>query len=270
MDYKNFINLSLSQGVNFSIGKTINEAFSLVGKNAGSYIGYTIVFFFISMAAGLFGAFVPFIGGIAAGVLVTPALIMGYATFARRSELGEPTSFENFFDAFKINYGQLVIVNLILQLVQMGLMFLLFIPFFGDAMDLIQSPEAFGDPDYIEEFLSEITATMIQYWWVFAIYIFASLTIQVVYALANYFVIFYGFGFWEAMESSRHLMGRVFIKSIVLFIIIGIIVGIGTVVTLFFGILFFLPFSILASYSLFKQLAGFADGEVALEDDLII
>ena len=45
---------------------------------------------------------------------------------------------------------------------------------------------------------------------------------------------------------------------------------VGTIVTLGFGLLFLFPLSMLINFSVFTQIAGFAEGEHAIEDDLII
>ncbi len=270
MDYKNYIQLSLSQGVNFSIGKAIKDGFSMFGKNAGSYIGFLIVMFFISIAAGLFGMFIPFIGGIAVGVLVTPALLMGFAIFARKQILGENPAFETFFEGFKTNYMQLILVNLVLQLIQYGLLAILLIPIFGDLLLEFQDPSIIQNEAALQEIFQEMAINIMAKWWMFFLYIIFSIVIQILYMLANYYVIFYNFSFWEAMESSRHLMSKVFFKAFILNILVGFIVVIGSFATLFIGLLFLIPISFLINFSLFNQIAGFADQEQSIEDDLII
>ena len=271
MDYKHFIELSLSQGVRLSVGESIKDGFNMAGKNAGPYIGYTIVMFFISMSA----AFIPIVGGILTSVLLSPALLVGYAMYARKVDVEGKAPFETFFDGFKSNYGQLIIVNLIIQLIVMGLSSIFLVSIFSDMAPLFtEMMDAASDPEYMEEIMQEVILTMLasfrENWWLFAIYIILTLIIQVLYMLANYFVVFYGFGFWEAMESSRKLMSKVFVKAIIIMIIAGFIMLVGSMVTLGFGFLFFYPFLVLVYFSIFKQVAGFSDENAALEDELNI
>ena len=271
MDYKHFIDLSLSQGVRLSIGESIKDGFNMVGKNAGSYIGYTIVMFFISMAA----AFIPIVGGILTSVLLSPALLVGYAMYARKVDVDGNAPFETFFDGFKANYGQLIIVNLIIQLIVLGLSSIFLVSIFADLAPLLaEMIDAASDPEYMEEIMQELVIAMLnafkENWWLFAIYMILTMVIQILYMLANYFVVFYGFGFWEAMESSRKLMGKVFFKALIIMIIAGFITVVGSMVTLGFGLLFFYPFLVLVYFSIFKQVAGFSDQNAALEDELNI
>ena len=61
-----------------------------------------------------------------------------------------------------------------------------------------------------------------------------------------------------------------FFKTILLGIVLYFILGLGIVITLGFGMLFFVPAAVLMGYSLFEQVAGFESTEAQIEDDLII
>ena len=271
MDYKSFIELSLSQGVRLRVGEAIRDGFNMTGKNAGAYIGFTIVMFLITM----FASFLPFVGGLITGILISPALVVGYALYARKAEVDGRAQFETFFDGFKTNYGQLVIVNLIIQVILLGLSSILLVSIFADMAPLFaEMAESLSDPEYLDELIEEFALSMIanftENWWLILIYIIVALAIQLMYLLANYFVVFYGFGFWEAMESSRQLISKVILPAFVTLLIAGIIMILGTLITLGFGIIFFYPFSVLVTYAIFKQVAGFASEDISLEDDLSI
>jgi hypothetical protein len=271
MDYKNYIQLTISQGINFSIGQAIKDGFAHLGKNVGLYIGFTVVAFFIIAAAAVFSMFVPLVGNFALTVLVLPPLMMGYALFARSTMLNHNPGFETFFDGFKTNYGQLIVVNLILQIIQSVLSLVFLSPIIADFVPLFQDVLASGqDPELINDLAAEMVTIFIENWWAFALTILVSIVIQVLYLLSNYFVIFYGFGFWEAMESSRQLITRVFFKIIILNILVSLIMFVGIIVTLGIGLLFLFPLSMLINFSVFTQIAGFADGEHVIENDLII
>lgn len=271
MDYKTYIQLTISQGINFSIGQAIKDGFSHLGKNAGMYIGFSVVSFFIIIAAALFSMFVPLVGNLALSVLVIPPLIMGFAIFARKTMLNETPLFESFFDGFKTNYSQLILVNLILQIIQAVVLLALLSPIFVEMMPYVQEIAAAGqDPEAMQALIEEMVPIFLANWWVFVLVILASITIQVLYLLANYFVVFYGFGFWEALESSRQLMMRVFFKMLILNIAVGMLIVIGAIVTLGLGLMFLFPLTMLINFSVFTQIAGFAEGDHAIEDDLIV
>ena len=51
MDYKNYIQLTISQGVKLNIGQAIKDGFAHLGKNTGMYVGFSVVSFFIIIAA---------------------------------------------------------------------------------------------------------------------------------------------------------------------------------------------------------------------------
>jgi len=267
MDYKTYLQNRLDQGVSLSIGKAIGDGFSYFGKKPGPFILYLLVFFGISMVASVLGM-VPYVGSLIVSVLVTPPLVMGFATYNHKAQTGDYPVFENFFDAFKINYLNLALVNLIIQGIGWAITALLLTPYLGDFSALMAS--AGSDPDAIVDIMQEIAAGMLDNIWIIVGAAIAYIVLMVFYSFANYFVIFYGFSFWEAMESSRILVGKVFFSLIGLFFVTGVLLLVGTVVTLFIGLLVFIPVLYLISYSAFEQVAGLPTDEKQIEDDLII
>lgn len=271
MDYKNYLQLTLAQGVQFSISKAIKDGFGYFGKSAGAYIGFAFVSVFIIIAAAIFSAFIPFVGNLALGVMVIPPLMMGFAIYARKGDMNQQAQFEDFFDGFKRNYSQLILANLIVQTITTILTLLFLSPLIADIVPLFTDMmQNIQDPDAASEIGQDIFGILLRNWWAIGLAIVVSIVVQVLYMLANYFVIFYGFGFWEAMESSRQLISKVFFNVIILNIIVSFILVIGAIATLGFGLFILFPVSILINFSVFNQVAGFASEEIALEDDLIV
>jgi hypothetical protein len=269
MQYKNFVALRIEQGATFSIRQAFSDGFTYLGKNMGPYVGFTVVGGIISMIVSSIAGVIPFfIGTLAMQAAFSPALVMGYAIYNRKWQLNQNPEFGNFFDGFKTNYAQMLIANLVLVIITLGLTALLITPYLGDIKDMIT--DAALDPDLLQEIGMAILVTAKDYWWTFVIYAVLMFAIQILYLQVNYFVVFYNWGFWESLEASRLLMTRVFFKTLLYFIVIGVFLVVGTLVSFFVGLLFLYPAAMLMSYSIFEQLAGFEGTEHALEDDLIV
>lgn len=269
MDYKNFVALRVEQGATFSIRQAFSDGFNYLGKNIGPFVGFTFVGGLISMVVSFIAGSIPYmIGSLAMQAAFSPALVMGYAIYNRKWQQDQNPEFGNFFDGFKTNYQQLLIANLVLVIITLGLTALLITPYVGEIKAMFTDVAL--DPDLFGEIALDIFATAQQYWWTFVIYGVLILAIQILYLQVNYFVVFYNWGFWESMEASRLLMSRVFFKTLLYFIVIIIFLIVGSLFTLFIGLLFLYPAVMLMSYSIFEQLAGFEGAEHTLEDDLII
>jgi hypothetical protein len=271
MNYQTYLEHRLAQGVNFSIRQAISDGFSYFGKNMGAYIGYTFVSVLLMAMAGGIAGVIPFqIGSYAVQAVLSPAIVMGYAIYCRKAETNDMPEFGNFFDGFKRNYSQLVIANVILVIVTAILTLVLILPYTNELLAMMSGGDFAMDPDMLAEIGQDFLATFLENWWMFLIYVVALYVIQILYLQVNYFVVFYEYGFWEALESSRVLMSKVFFKTVLYFIVISLLLAVGTVVTFGLGLLFLYPAVMLMSYSVFEQVAGFDETEMQLEDDLII
>lgn len=110
-----------TQGYEVNISGYISEAFAIFKKDAGSFIGYTLVFIAISVGLGL----IPIIGQIASAI-ISPALVIGYAVVSQRIRKGEAYGFNNFFDGFQKVFplflgqfvsGILVVIGMVLLII---------------------------------------------------------------------------------------------------------------------------------------------------------
>lgn len=235
----------------------------------GAYVGFTVVSGLISLVVSGISGMIPFyIGTLAMQAAFSPAMVMGYAIYNRKWQKHENPEFGNFFDGFKTNYAQLIIANLVLVIITLGLTALLITPYVGEIKAMFTDVAL--DPDLFGEIALDMFATAQQYWWTFVIYGILIFAIYILYLQVNYFIVFYNYGFWEAMEASRLLMSRVFFKTILFLIAISFLLVVGSIFTLLIGLLFLYPAVMLMSYSVFEQLAGFEGTEHSLEDDLII
>ncbi len=278
MNYQDYVNQRLAKGVHVSVGQAISQGFSYMGKNTGSYIGYFFIMLILAIIGGLIfgaifnaidlGGFAGNIGETIVDIAITPALGIGFAAYCHSMNHEEFTEFSNFFDGFRKNYAQLLVVNLVIQLILLLLGSALILSY-ADQFQAIGQDLAL-DPSLAEELIAEMARTITENWWRFAIFFIVAIVIYVLYALSNFFVVLYGYNFWEAMEASRQLMSKVFFKAIIFQIVAGLVLALGTMVTLGIGIIYFLPAYQLMQYSFFEQVADFDDLEPSLEDDLII
>lgn len=278
MNYQDYVNQRLAKGVDVSVGQAISQGFSYMGKNTGSYIGYFFIMLILAIIGGfIFGAifsaidlggFAGNIGETIVDIAISPALGIGFAAFCYSKIHDDFTEFGNFFDGFRKNYAQLVVANLVIQLVFLAISALLVLSFVTDLQLLGQ--ELLMDRSIIEEVGIEVINTFSENWWRFLLFFVLAITIYVLYSLKDFFVVLYGYNFWEAMEASRQLMSKVFFKAIIFQIVAGLILALGTMVTIGIGIIYFLPAYQLMQYNFFEQVADFDDLEPSLEDDLII
>jgi len=269
MNYTQYIENRLQQGVDFSISRAISEGFSYLGKNTGQYILFTLVYGLVMIGASMFANFIPFeIGTYIIKAVLSPALAIGYATYCRQQVVHGTAEFGNFFDGFRNNYSQMVVANVLIMIIIGLSSALLLLPYTQELAATMQDIVANGGSP--GEIFEEISAIFGKHVLPIFGYLVIALVVQVFYLQVNYFVVFYDFGFWEAMEASRILMSRVFFKAIGYLIVASLIFVFGTLFSLGIGALFLFPAIMLMSYSVFEQLAGFNALEPKLEDDLII
>jgi hypothetical protein len=278
MNSQDYVNQRISKGINVSIGQAISQGFSYMGKSAGSYIGYFFIMVILAIIGGaVVGAIFNFVDlGVLAGniadiivdVTLTPALGIGFAAYCHSKNREQFTEFGNFFDGFRKNYAQLVVLNLVIQLIFFLLAALLIFSYVSQFQSFGQ--DLLLDPGLADSVINEIASTFAENWWRFLIFFVLAIVIYILYSLSNFFVVLYGYNFWEAMEASRRLISKVFFTAFLFHIVAGLVFILGTAVTLIIGIIYFLPAYQLMLYSFFEQIADFDDLEPSLEDDLII
>ncbi len=269
MNYTMYMEDRLKSPVTFSLKQTISNGFSHFGNNAGAYVGYTFVYGLIILVASGIGSAIPLnIGGYIVKIMLSNALVMGYALYCHNYVVNQTTDFGIFFSAFRTNYTQLVVANGALMLILGIASALLILPY---SQEIVVSYEAVinrtMDP---EDFFEELTAIFSAHAGAIIGYFVIATVIQILYLLTNYFIVFFDFGFWEALEASRILMSKVFFKAILLFVVMSLILILGSIVTLGLGAIILYPAVMLMTYSLFEQIAVFNHAEPAIEDELIV
>lgn len=98
----------LNDGYSFDFGTLFNDAFEIFKKGALHFI----LFLILSGAMNLVVSLIPFFG-IFGSIILNPPLTVGFFIVAEKIRKGEPYEFGNFFDGFRMNFGNLVLTYFI-------------------------------------------------------------------------------------------------------------------------------------------------------------
>lgn len=267
MNYNDYVNARIAQGVTLDIGKAIGDGFRYFGKKAGYYIGYLLLLIVISIFASLLSG-IHFAVGILVSAFVTAPLTVGFGLYAHAHKLNSDAPFEVFFSGFKRNYINLALVNLLLQIVSAVVMLILLKPYIGDFTAMMQSAQ--GDPEAMMDIFREISVSIQNNIWVIGGAMLFLILVNVVYSQASYVAVIHGYSFWESLEVSRRLVAKAIFPLIGLYFVVGILLTIGTVVTLMIGLIVLAPVFMLIMFSAFEQIVGLPVTERALEDEFHI
>jgi hypothetical protein len=246
----------------FSIGLAISDGWKLVSKTLGYYILGGVVTVIISIAAGI----IPFVGGIASNIILSPCLMAGAIYVTWRISNGIPwTDFGDMFKGFKL-MTPLAISTLIQFVVTLGLTMLFLLNYLHEIIELFNlalGPDAYQNQVEIEALVRGMVNT--EFIVLFLVLMAAVLCISVIWAFKYHFIVIYKMQGWPAMEMSRKIAGRNFFPLLGFFIVMGIIIIISAI-PCGIGLLFSLPLMIGATYSAFAQITDCdQDGEINKE-----
>jgi hypothetical protein len=248
MDIQNRIQTLLDDGYDFNFSKYIGDAFTVVGKNVGGFIGYTLLYMMISGAM----SNIPYLGQIGS-TLIAYALIAGYYIIAYRIQHNETHEFGNFFDGFQ-RFKDLAILSILITLISL----LAALPMIGllgfEMFELIGN----NDPQAILAIVKNIN------WGLFSLTLIPLIYISIAYGWSVFFVYFHNMQPWEAMEASRKLITKKWFTFFGFNFVLGLIL-LGGLLVFIVGIIYALPVIIIAGYLSFEDIVGF---EKTDDDDL--
>lgn len=240
----------LQEGYEFRFGDYISKGFDLVNKNLGGFIGYVLVYLLISMVVGL----VPILGQIA-GFIIGPALLAGFYHVANRVDRGEQTAFGDFFKGFD-KLGNLFLTSLLTILI----VFVTAIPggivIFTSGLSLTSF--MMDEP--------EINMSMIIVGALLMLIPLMYLTVS--YLFAPMLVWFYDLRPWDALETSRKLVGKNLGIILGFVLVMGIIASLG-ILLLGVGLLYTIPAYLCATYAAFADITRLNEDDEAGSADLI-
>lgn len=224
----------IQEGYKFNMDHYMSRGWDHFRKDAGSLIGYALIVIIVSMVI----AFIPFIG--LANMFLQSTFLAGIYLFLRQQNRKQQ-NFNQLFDGF--SYFGPIAVYLVIQ-------FLFFIPLFVLLFTVIIPFDIFTgmftgdmDPQYIAEEIAmslegNIGMLLIGY----LVFFIGAMYIYISYQFTLPLIVDAKLGFWEAMETSRRVIGRKFFMFFILFLIIGILAALGTVMTCGLGMFVALPY----------------------------
>jgi uncharacterized membrane protein len=260
----------ISEGYEFKFSDYISKGFTLVNKNIGGFIAFALVYVLITVAA----QFIPLIGPIALWV-IAPALVIGFAIVANKTDRDEPNTFSDFFGGFS-KFGDLFLTALLTGLLAV-LAALPGLAVFGYAM-YNSITELAADPESLDGFSMDPSNPFAVYGQVFALMssgmglVGLLLTlIPVIYVTtsflwAPYLVWFQNMKPWEAMQASRKLVAKNWWMTFFFVLVVALIGGLGLLLFCV-GILYTFPVVSVSQYAAFADITELnEDGDDAAAD----
>ncbi|MEM6297091.1 MAG: glycerophosphoryl diester phosphodiesterase membrane domain-containing protein [Bacteroidota bacterium] len=238
------LNLSHT-GYRVEIGRYIGDAFNLFGKNAGGFIVFGIVAFFIAAFGGLIAGLIPVAGNIISSTLST-TLLAGFMVVSDKMMKGQNTEFSDFFGAME-KFVPILLYTLVVSAI-------IFIPIAGVGISLLGfeslNPEWLIDvmqnPDNLE---IGIGAGVGAAAFIFALFIYVNTS----YLLTVPLIIFQGLGFWDAMEASRQIVAKNFFSVFAFTFVTGLLTLLGALL-LGVGLLVMIPVWQISIYFFYRHL----------------
>lgn len=237
----------------FSIGLAIGDGWNLVSKYLGYYIGAGVLTVIIGMGVGM----IPFVGGLANNLILSPCFMAGaiYITWRISKGMG----WADFGDMFKgFNYATPVLVaTLIHAVIGAGIAALCLFSFLPQLIELYEATQG---PDFVQnqrEIEAIVKSILLngQNILLFCLFMLALLLLSAVWAFKLHFIVVYNMQAWPAMELSRRVCIPNLFKILALLIVLGLIIAVSAL-PCGIGLLFSLPLSIGATYSAFAQITA--------------
>lgn len=234
----------------FSIGQAVSEGWNYVSKHMGYYILGGIIAVIISGIAGA----IPYIGGIAGNLILSPCLMAGAVYVTWRISLGK--GWADLGEMFKgFQYLKPLAISTFIQgaatLLLAILVFYNFLPQLMHIIKISQGANAFTKQEEIRDAFTPLLNG--KFFVSVAILSVGALFIAALWAFKTHFIVIYKMEAWPAMEMSRRIARHNLFQLIGLFLLLGIIIVISAL-PCGIGLLFSLPLMIGATYSAFAQI----------------
>jgi MFS family permease len=253
------INEILQRPQTVNIGQYLNRATDLFGRKAGELIGFTFLYFIITIAVQQIPYIGPLIGGLIASVILA-----GFYFFSFKLMRGQEPEFGDFFLGFKNNHlWPIVLVNLFIGLLVGFISLLSFafivLGFYRPLANLLdrfreQSPAAASEIPALPELPIPEGITTI--FLVLGLLLLIPVTyLSVCYIFAPLLVIDRRLGAWQAMETSRKLVNKNWFLWWVFTILQGLIV-VGGICACYIGVIFAMPVVACSTAAAYEHIVG--------------
>ena len=238
----------LTHGYDFNMGKYLGDGWDLFKKGAGFYIGFTVIFFVMVMIISL----IPFVNLLVS--IFEYVLIAGVFIYSRNL-INDQGEFGNFFEGFN-SFGQIFLYALVLFLFTMPAIVIFVIYLLPEGF-LSSAMSGFSDAEYLmEELFASFEERMGA-----IIFLYLGLLLYIMYLYISYsftlaLIVDRKMLFWDAMELSRKVIAKNFFSFFGMYILLGIIMLIGTIITCGLGLLIALPYMNTVVFSAYNNIIG--------------
>ncbi|MDX2286982.1 MAG: BPSS1780 family membrane protein [Bacteroidia bacterium] len=238
-------------GYEFKLGDYLSRGWELFRSQMGSFIGYTLLMGVIYFVSALVLAFIPGIGGIAAGILLMTMLAGFYIGCETLAKTGT-VSMNDFFRGFEV-ISQVALYYLIL----IGIVLVVF-GVLGGGLFLIKGQEvieSFQDlqtqqdnPLAALEFIQSLG-------WFIAFFVLAGIALQLFYYFALPLIALGRLSAWPAMETSRKVATPQLLQLFLFVIVLGLI-NLAGALLLLVGLIFTIPLTLCSIYAAYEGIFG--------------
>jgi uncharacterized membrane protein len=251
------INEILQRPYTVNVGQYLNRSMELFQQKAGELIGYTLLYFIISIGLQQIPYIGPIVGGVIAGVLVA-----GYYFFAFRFFRGQNTEFGDFFLGFRNNqFWPIVLVNfliglvvLVLSILPYSLMALGIYPALQDFFARLRAQSPSSDIPELPDLPIPPGLSMI-FLLLGLLLLIPIIYLSICYIFAPLLVIDRRLGAWQAMETSRKLVNKQWLSWFGFCLLQGLI-AIAGYLACCIGLLLAFPIVVCSTAAAYEQVVG--------------
>lgn len=238
----------LAHGYDFNMGKYMGDGWDLFKKGAGSYIGFTVVFFVIVMVL----VFIPFVNMLVS--VFEYVMISGIFIYSRNLLNGKG-EFANFFEGFN-SFGQIFLFMLVMLAFTMPAVIIFIIYLLPDGF-MNSAMNGFADAEFLaEELLASFQENIGA-----IIFLYIALLLYVIYLYISYsftlvLIVDRKMRFWDAMELSRKVVAKNFFSFFGMYIVLWLVLTMGVIITCGLGLIIAFPYISLVVFSAYNDIIG--------------
>jgi len=218
----------------FDMGYYLTEGWNLFRKGAGSFIGFTVLYFIILLVL----TFIPLVN--LAGNIFSYVLIAGVYIFCRNL-LNNRDDFGQFFGGFN-HFGQIFLFALALFALMLPIFYVFFTQFVPPNLlsDLISGH--FDPREISDEIITHIESKRGYYTLLYILILIYIAYIYISYTFVLPLIVDKGLQFWDAMETSRKTVSQKFLSFFGLYVILIVLGAIVAIITCGIGLIVLLPY----------------------------
>jgi len=258
---ENQIDRIVNEGTPFQTTDYISQAFAIVNKNAGMFIGFTVVYLIISSIVGQIEQLI--FGQLNLSILSTllqAILIPGFFIVARRINQGKTIDFKHFFEGSK-KAQNLVGVGILVRLIGLIPVVPVLLSLFMNDNIVEQVVDFYAGLPYGEFNIPVISTISII---LFFVAIVGSFYIGVIYFFAMPLALFTTLGVWESMEASRRVASSKFFPILALSLLNMLLIIVG-ILMIVIGVLYMMPVVIITTYVAFEAMFQLEEREDGID-----